>query len=562
MKIEQQQSAKTSHRSWMWAGALALVFVVGFVIGKQGGHTPLGEWGSVPARVARSIVASRSGDLPTLAVDMSFACYNDILDQRAQALRAGVYIPSERDSVTATMRLDGSAIPVKMRLLEGPADHLGDGEKWGFEVHTRDDGQLLGMRRFYLSDPADNNWLNQWAFARTLEREGILAARYHIVHLIFNGDDWGMYALQEGFADELLAAQGRPGGVIVKFDAGLLWESIAHFQGDMQAAYADPVANLSAAGFQYLEVDAVREAALARDPRLSAQKDNAIGLLRALQAGELRASEVFDVDKYGRFLALVDLWGATQGTSLVNLRYYYDATSGRLEPIGFNANALGSEDRLPLAATYDDPALQAAYVREAWRVSQPEYLDQLQADLDLAFVHLQRAVSVECAECEAPWDELRHRQEQIRRSLDPVRPVFAYLGAPTLAMSGTLRVDVGNVLNLPVEVVGFDVGGATFLPADRRWLQGGSAGLLAKRAEGVVLLPLDTTRAPVVRYVRFDIPLAEIQRLDDDLDFMEEVEVQVATRVLGLSTTHLTRAREGSPDLVIVGDAVEGPPGY
>jgi hypothetical protein len=128
-------------------------------------------------------------------------------------------------------------------------------------------------------------------------------------------------------------------------------------------------------------------------------------------------------------------------------------------------------------------------------------------------------------------------------------------------MSGTLRVDVGNVLNLPVEVVGFDVDGATFLPADRRWLQGGSVGLLAERAGGVVLLPLDTARAPVVRYVRFDIPLAEIQRLDDDLDFMEEVEVQVATRVLGLSATHLTRAQEGSPDLVIVGDAVGEPPG-
>ncbi|HEY73850.1 MAG: hypothetical protein DRJ03_13520 [Chloroflexi bacterium] len=552
MKIGQQQPKRPSVQSLGWISALLLVFVIGLLAGGQEWDAALDVVLSIPLRITQSITPAT--DLPTLIVDMSFSSYNDILGQREQALQDGVYIPSNQGFVTATIKSvgaatvqsEGVAVPVRMRLLEGPADHLDDDEKWGFEVRTRQNRQLLGMQRFYLSDPAVNNWLNEWAFAHDLEREGILAARYQFVHLIFNGDDWGIYALQEGFADELLMAQRRQEGVIVRCDADLLWESIAHFQGDAQAAYADPIANLSTGDWQYFEVDAFRDAAIDSDPALSAQRDAAIGLLRALQAGELEASRVFDVERYGRFLALVDLWGATPAASLVNLHYYYNPVSGRLEPIGFNGNALGSDSRVSLTAAYDDPAIQAAYVREAWRVSQPEYLDQLQSELEEEYESLRQAVGVG----EPPWDKLRARQEQMARSLSPVQPVFAHLGSPTLTMSGTIRVAVANVLNLPVEIVGFDIGGATFLPANRAWLQDGAAELLLDDTGSVTLRALDAERVPVLRYVYFDLPLVEIHRLDNELDFMQEVDIQVVTQIPGLSNTHLTLARQGYPDIL------------
>ena len=119
---------------------------------------------------------------------------------------------------------------------------------------------------------------------------------------------------RKGFAEDLFLAQGREAGVIVEFDTDLLWHSVAHF-GTEQDAVADPVANLSVDDFQLFEVNAFRDAAIDRDPLLAAQRDAALGLLRALQTGELPASQVFDVEQYGRFLALVDLWGATQGTA-------------------------------------------------------------------------------------------------------------------------------------------------------------------------------------------------------------------------------------------------------
>jgi len=548
MKIGKQKP----RRFWgilAWLGALALLLVLGLAISGQEWVGALGDLQALWVRLSQPVAS----DLPTLVVDMNFASYNDVLGQREQALGDGVYIPSGQDFVTATIRVDDAVVPVRMRLLEGPADHLGEDEKWGFEVRTRRSQQLLGMQRFYLQDPADNNWLGQWAFARALEREGVLTARYRFVHLIFNGDNWGIYALQEGFGSELLAAQGRSEGVIVRFDADLLWRSIAHFGGDVQAAYADPIANLTAADFSYFEVDTFRDADIARDPALSAERDQALVMLRALQAGEVAASEVFDVEQYGRFLALADLWGATEGASLVNLRYYYNADPGRLEPIGFNANALGSDARLSLATTYGDPSLQAAYAREALRVSQPEYLADLRAELETELLRVQRAVDAEYKDATLLWAALQERQGQMRRSLNPVQPVFAYLGSPELSSEGIVRVYVGNVLNLPVEIVGFDIHGATVLPPNREWLQDKSAELLVDSDDQVVLRAFDPAQVPVIRYVTLDIPLAEIHRLDDELDFMQPVDVQVITRVLGLSTTQMTLAQEGVPDVFVVG---------
>jgi hypothetical protein len=128
-----------------------------------------------------------------------------------------------------------------------------------------------------------------------------------------------------------------------------------------------------------------------------------------------------------------------------------------------------------------------------------------------------------------------------------VHPVLAYLGSPELAVTGTLRIDVANALNLPIEIIGFDIGGATFLPAERRLLRPESDELAIDQPGGLVLRAVESGRTPLVRYAHFEIELTEIQRLDSELTFMQEPEVQVITRILGLSDTQITQARHGYP---------------
>jgi hypothetical protein len=252
-----------------------------------------------------------------------------------------------------------------------------------------------------------------------------------------------------------------------------------------------------------------------------------------LQAGELTAAQVFDVEQYGRFLALVDLWGATDAVALVNLRYYYRAEDGRLEPIGFNGNPLRSNGRVPLSATYNDPDLQAAYVRAAQEISQPDYLAQLQADLAEEWIRLATAVRGQ-TNTTPPWDALARRQDLMRQSLHPTQPVFAYLGPPELSSQAIVQIDVANVLNIPVEILGFDIDGATFLEPNEDWLVQG---------DGYTLPAFDGN---ALHYARFHLPLLDMQ--DPELTFQQGTTIYVATRLLGQDNVILTPARLGYPD--------------
>ncbi len=520
---------------------LALVFFWGQ--SKSGSLLPV-TWNELRQAVRLN---SSDRELPVLAIDMPFAEYDRILGQREQALAAGVVLAGNQDFVGAEARYEDVIVPVQMRLQQGLSLHLGDDEKWNYEGRTANDQLLADMQRFYLIDPADNNWLNEWAFHEALRREGLVAGRYQFVRLFLNGDYKGIYALQEGFGPELITANGRAEGVLVEFDAQPLWESIAYYDGSYQSAVDDPVTNLGPADFRFFEVDTFRDAAVADDPALSAQKDRAIGLLRGLQSGELPASEVFDVEKYGRFLALTDLWAAAQGTSLTNLRYYFDPDSGLLEPVSFNANPFGSADRVSLAASYDDPTLQTAYARAAQQVTQADYLAGLVDALHAEAESLQQAVSAE-SEQPLPWDSLMKRQGDMQRSLDPLQPIFAYLGPPPLAQEGIIQIDVANALSLPVEILGFDIDGATFLEIDPAWLVDGEEALAAGEEGAIILRAQADDRAPILKYTRFRLPLSEIIKQDKELDFMQELDIQVATRLLGTDNVQMTSARSGYPE--------------
>jgi hypothetical protein len=593
MKIDKQSSPSKFHpfpgRNLGWIIALAMMFALGVATASDKVHdlwiTTSRRLRSRLASAPQSFITSPTSTegFPTLAINIDFASYTNLLEQRARALQRGIYIPAEQDYDYAEIWVQGTNVPVEIRMA-GPVEHLGDDDKWGFEILAEDDGHILGMHHCYLLDPAVNNGLNEWAFVQALAHEGILAARYQFVRLIFNGDDRGIYALQEEPDATSLTTEQRSAmsshnqtsnnqdqqsdqGIVVKFDTQTLRRSIAHFQGDVEAAYADPVSNLAVTAFQYLELAPYRDAALTPDPTLAPQREQVLGKLRELQTGARSASEVFDVDAYGRFLALVDLWGATQATSPLNLHYYYTPNNRALEPVSFNANALGSDKRIDLTLTYNDPAIQAAYTREAERISQPAYLRQLRETLEPELVRVQQLLMSEYPTTVLPWADLRQNQAQIQRSLNPVQPVSAYLGDPVLSISGTLRVEVGNVLNLPVEIVGFDIAGAIFLIIDHQWVSSESDSLLLDMSprgepsvggapsmggapsigggpEAVVLRAVDASQTPiVVQYADIDIPLTEIHRRDQEIDLMHEPDIQVVTRILGLTHTQRTLAR-------------------
>ncbi len=492
-----------------------------------------------PAPTPTSTSPEMDDTLETLYIDVAPDDFAEIVKIREAALNSGILLSSNDDAVPTTLRFRQQQIPAEVRLKGDWLDHYAF-DKWSFRVETEDDHYLLGMKNFSVQGVARRAYLNEWLFMQHLKSESVLTVRYHFVHVVLNGEYKGLYALEEGFTKELLEFQGRRESVIIRYAEDLLWEYRAAYENDEVVPRGVN---------EFYIIDEFETGKVVEDPALAAQRDAAVGHLRALWAGEMSASTVFDPEVMGKFLALVDLWGADHSVLWHNLRFYYNPITTRLEPIAFDAHPLvkGANvelvklQGLRLTVEHGDPRLQRAYVRHLWRISQPAYLETLQARFEPEFARLHAALAAEFdAETLAPpWDALAQRQASLRELLHPYQMVYAYVPSSTSEpVQDALPLDVGNVLDFPVEILGLHVG-ETWAPARHAWVQPASADRvvspMATSGDALILHPLPL-EAEFMDYVRLQVPPEDLGRAVD-ANAPSLPDLKLVTRVWGLTRT-------------------------
>lgn len=537
------------------SSAVAIVFVMGAVAHKNG----LFQFVKVmTSDIAEEVLETIDGEvalyadngLPTLYIDMPFESSQRIEEKRTEALRIGMLLTSDDDYVPAQVRYrDGEILDVRMRLKGDWMDHL-EGEKWSFRIHVRGDGQVMGMRRFSIQAPETRMFLNEWAFHENLIREGMLTTRYEFVNVLLNGELKGIYALEESFAEELLESQGRRPGVIIRFDEDLMWRNGASlWQAGVHSEGRFMVTNENSA-----DVTLFRSNYIAEDPELSLQAETAIGLLKAFQTGQRKASEVFDVSLIGRYYALTDLWEAEHSNDWNNRRFFYNPITGLLEPIAFDAEPLrgiGYEtsvldfvnDRV-----FDDPLIRKAYAQELDRISQPEYLTSFRDEINAELETLQAALKSEYIDVELslPWELLEYRSIMLQTQLKPVQAVR---GAYQVVRSEDnphseqyLQVDLINQMILPVVLVRFQIGNENIVP-DVDWINPVTGDVLMSDQSLPVLFPVQDPNIPgLFDPVRFLIPFGDfINEAESESDAME---VDLIVRLAGLTEEFRIPLRE------------------
>ncbi len=473
------------------------------------------------------------GDLlDTLYLDIQPQDFARIVAKREEALRVGILLAGQGDFVPATLKINGEEIPAEIRLKGDWLDHFGF-EKWSFRVRLADPYALYGMTTFSLQDPGTRSYLNEWLFLENLRMEDVLAVRYRFVRVVLNGRYMGIYALEEGFSRELFEAMGRREGLIIRYDEDLLWEW-RYIQGDPM---------VPAGVERFFIIDEFQSGRIAADPVLSVQREVAIGLLRAIWNRERPASEVLDAERWGKFLALADLWNAEHALIWHNLRYYYNPITIRLEPVVFDAQPLPnyldpSQVGLRFDLTYDpfhhDPQIRKAYIQALWEFSQPEYVDRLQARYEAQWAALRAALEPEFGPdpLQPPWNQLRQRQERIRQMLNPVQTTYAYIRS-SQPDPAVLSLDVGNLLDLfPVQIVGLETDNA-LVPVQKEWVAPESAALLisTETPDEVVLPPLDL-QSPDIPYIHLRVPRAALPPAG-----RAAASLRLITRIWGVTTT-------------------------
>jgi hypothetical protein len=67
-----------------------------------------------------------------------------------------------------------------------------------------------GLTRFSLHHPRTRHYLNEWLYQRALADEDLIALQYGFVRVFLNDREWGLYALEEHFGNDLTRSQPAP----------------------------------------------------------------------------------------------------------------------------------------------------------------------------------------------------------------------------------------------------------------------------------------------------------------------------------------------------------------
>ena len=268
--------------------------------------------------------------IPKLHFYLDNRALKKIETKRAEAIELGILKTGENDWAKAKLTIDDDDTPVevKVRLKGDWTDHL-DGAYYSYRVKMPSDRSWNQLQTFSLQDPNTRFYLHEWLYHKALEQEDILTPRYGFVLLKQNTKQEVLYAYEEHFEKQIAEYKNRREGVIVKFAEDSFWDQLIRNR-EVHEEHGHRVALPTA------EVLPFKRSRIVNNPKLKEQYVHASKLLNAFRSQNASVTEVFDIDRLAKYLAITDIFEAHHGTVWSNLRFYYNPITRKLEPIGFD----------------------------------------------------------------------------------------------------------------------------------------------------------------------------------------------------------------------------------
>ena len=244
-----------------------------------------------------------------------------IKNKREEALDQGILTTEEDSWVNAVVYGDAKMMHAEVRLKGDWLDHL-RGEKWSFRIKLKYDS-WKGMRVFSIQHPNVRGFLNEWLLHKICKENDILTTRYGFVPVYLNGKPIGLYAYEEHFQKELIESSKRREGVVIKYSETDFWEFMQK-KVPNKFTYSTSV------------IDAFGMNKILEDTANYKQFIIAANLLDMYRNMTATASDIFDIKKMAKFIALVNSYNTFHAVEWHNVRYYYNPILCRLEPIAFD----------------------------------------------------------------------------------------------------------------------------------------------------------------------------------------------------------------------------------
>lgn len=386
-------------------------------------------------------------------IDIKFKHLLRIQYLRELAMQEQYINPAYKDEeFPAKLDYNGQTHNVKIALTGMVSrTHLGNPNKWSFEVKVKGDGTIGGMKRFALLVPTARGYLTDWLAFRLLEKLGLIGMRVDFVNVSINGKSTGMFYMEERFDKYLIENNTLREGIIFKLEK---------------------------------ELQPYQEGKLMKAPGTRAQLLLMRRMWQDVMAGDLPAHKFFDMKKMAKLFIISDLMNNKHPLSKANLRFYFNPVTGLAEPIAREFEDLGKsepgsmkmfledpeyysrhfwlEQESIIGLIYNNDVFKRHYIQEASIVSKQEFLDgffdENKEELNTILHKVYRTLPF----YKFPKEQLYANQAHIRSVLNPEeKELTAHFVQST---EGKLSIKLQNQQALPLEVAYLSAGDVRFYP--------------------------------------------------------------------------------------------------
>ncbi len=266
--------------------------------------------------------------LGTIYIDLSFESETTLNEEINKAIEFGTAHEREKLSVPGSIRTKtNETLDITLNLKGNGLDHVLYKDKESLRVEVKG-GTYAGMSEFTLQHPLVRDFQLEPIFMYITKQYGILSTELKLVNLIINGQNKGIFQIEEVGTKEHIERSGRLNSVVLRFKAPRNPQLV-----NSSISLSGRTVTYRTATFDSLESKQIKS-----NSELSEYEKIAKGRLREYLEGHLKASEVFDPVLMGRYIGIVETLGTYHPVIFHNFLFYYNPSTGYLEPIAHDGS--------------------------------------------------------------------------------------------------------------------------------------------------------------------------------------------------------------------------------
>lgn len=418
----------------------ALILITVIITYKS--HTRLVQFKSFLFESAESSFQKDKNPKPLLKERLDIYVENESLQKLNQcvneALRRKNIGKNQKKELNAVVKFDGENHKAKIRLKGDNIDHV-DTDKWSLNIR-------YNHKSFNIQHPKTRSYIYEWILHKAFDEANILSTSYDFIQVFINKQNKGIYAKEESIDNSFLIKRNLELGPILKFSENKTWQEYRIKGFTNTSGFLNSRIKMSNPEFK-TNLNTTKEAF------------EKLNLFRSKQTDSL--NEIFDLNIWARYFAVIEVFGGIHGSNWHNLRFYFNPSTSKFEPIGYDGSELNKKSIIQLTygdlgrdfsneifsrLFFDDENFTKLFIKELNLFLKDDFVGKVFNKNRSEQAKLNKYLALEFQTDTLIENNLRDRINYLKKVYDPYMPIFA-------TTKDSFDLWVGNSFYIPIELI-------------------------------------------------------------------------------------------------------------